>query len=93
MFAEIQGSNRWSFGRLVHGMGTIRIAVPAWRLPREHAAEEGACRLSQQELVALFHSELRPVKRIVKTPDTEFTAAENLQRQSMARLRSALYTT
>jgi hypothetical protein len=94
MFVDLQDVHRWSFGRLVHGMGTIRIAVPAWRLPREKAtATNGAPRLSQQELLDLFHSELRPVKRIAKTPDTEFTVAENMQRQCMARLRSALYTT
>jgi hypothetical protein len=92
MFVELQGVNRWSFGRLVHAMGPIRIAVPAWRLPREKATvENGASRLSQAELLDLFHSELRPAKRVAKTPDSAFTCAENMQRQCMARLRSALY--
>jgi hypothetical protein len=93
MFVEMQSVSRWSFSRLMNGMGTIRIAVPAWRLPRETAtAVKCAPRLSQEELLDLFHSELRPVKRTAATPDTEFTPDENLQRQRMARLRSALYT-
>lgn len=93
MFVEMQSVSRWSFSRLVNGLGPIRIAVPAWRLPREKATTaNGAPRLSQEELLDLFHSELRPAKRIVTAPATDFTQDENMQRQNMARLRSALYT-
>jgi hypothetical protein len=93
MFVEMQSTNRWSFGRLVQSMRPIRIAVPAWRLPREKAtAVKTAPRLSQEELLDLFHSELRPVTCTAKTPEADFTTAENMQRQSMVRLRSALYT-
>ncbi len=93
MIVEMRGESRWSFARMVHGLGPIRIAVPAWRLPRDAAASaQSKTRLSQEEVLDLFHSELRQVKRIAKHPDSDFTMAENLQRQSLARVRSALYT-
>lgn len=93
MNVEIRGESRWSFARMVHGFGPIRIAVPAWRMPRDAASAGPAkARLSQEEVLDLFHIELRTTKRIVKQPDSDFTKAENLQRQSLARVRSALYT-
>jgi hypothetical protein len=91
MFVETQSVTRWSFGRLIDGMGPIRIAIPAWRLPRDKVAAKAALCVSQAELLDIFHSELRPAKRIAKQPDTDFTQAENIQRQCMARLRTALY--
>jgi DNA repair protein RadC len=93
MSVEVQSVMRWSFERLMSGLGPIRIAVPAWRLPRDRAVvANGAPRLSQEELLDLFHSELRPVKRIANLPESALTSADNMQRQCMARLNSALYT-
>lgn len=94
MSIEVQSVMAWSFGRLMNGMGPIKIAVPAWRLPREKAtALKGGRGVSQQELLDLFCSELRPAKPTVKSLDTDFTLFENMQLQCMARLRSALYAT
>jgi hypothetical protein len=83
---------RWSFGRLMGGMAPIRIAVPAWRMPREPKLSQGPSpRVSQAELMDLFQSELRATRRVEKRPDSDFTMAENMQRECLVRLRAALY--
>ena len=88
-----QGITGWSYGRFFGGLAPIRIAVPAWRLPRQ--AAQAACakaKVSREELMALFQTELHPAKVPVSQPDTEFTIDENQQRQLMKSLRSALYS-
>jgi hypothetical protein len=83
---------RWSFGRLMDGIGPIRIAVPSWRMPEQAGRPQiKAARVSQAELVDLFHGELRATRRVASRPDTDFTLAENMQRQCLAQLRQALY--
>jgi hypothetical protein len=85
-------SARWSFGRIMSGIAPIRIAVPAWRMPREsNLSQATSSRISQAELMDLFQSELRATRQVEKRPDTDFTIAENMQRECLVRLRKALY--
>jgi hypothetical protein len=85
-------ATRWSFGRLIDGMGPIRIAIPAWRMPEQTSQPKvKAAPVSQAELLDLFHGELRSSTRVAKRRDTDFTMAENVQRQCLAQLRQALY--
>jgi hypothetical protein len=71
MSAEKQTVLGWSVARLANGMGTIRIAIPVWRLSyAKPTAVVCAPRLSQEELLALFQSELRPTKQLSTLPAT-----------------------
>jgi hypothetical protein len=85
-------ATRWSFSRLIDGMGPIRIAVPSWRMPDQtDRPQVKAARVSQAELMDLFQGELRSSTRVAKRSDADFTMSENVQRQCLAQLRRALY--
>ncbi|MGL5008434.1 MAG: hypothetical protein ACRC6I_01025 [Paracoccaceae bacterium] len=83
MYVKTHTDSRWSFARLMDGMGTIRIAIPVWRLPQEKtAAAKPVAKVSQEELLNIFQSELRPAKRVGKLTDAGFVFAETMRRQA-----------
>jgi hypothetical protein len=67
----------------------LRIAVPAWRLPRRHQAEEAPGRrgLNRAEVTQLFKMGPRPSDVLYQ----RLTASERAQLAMASRLRDALY--
>lgn len=81
----------WDYGRFLGGFVPIRIALPAWRMPPPAAQRKAkpGC-VSQDEILNLFQTELRPLPRAPRSAPS-FTPDEDLQRQRMQRVRAALY--
>ncbi len=76
----------------MQGVTPIRIVIPAARLAQPKAASRPKVGgLSQQELVHLFESDLRPAGKARKLAEYVLTPAEDSQYQRMAALRMALY--
>jgi hypothetical protein len=82
MSAAKQSVWGWSLARLAHGMGTIRIAIPVWTPSRpKPVVVKAAPRVSQEELLNLFQSELRPAKDFARGPVTNKNIVQNMQRR------------
>ncbi len=92
--ARVLGSfTSWSYGRFFEGRAPIRIAVPSWWIKGVEAATMGkAARVSREELLQLFQTELRPMKKPAVVADADLTRVEMQQRVQTRQVRAALYT-